>query len=187
MFIKFDEKNKNENEEMTKTVEQDTELKSVIVDFVGNKIQPEDGNITTEMIVDVFAKEFPEFLMVVAEENFVRGYEQGLSDMDIQEDCAAADSLGLCLFGRSVTNVQQGFIAEALNNAHGTDLTEGFMKELGREALAMEWQFNKDAGFTEEDDELPQFFYDEILSGKNVAARHHTTEVNAAFRNIRKI
>ena len=109
------------------------------------------------------------------------------ASVDIQEDCAAADSLGLCWFGRSVTNVQQGFIAEALNNAHGTDLTEGFMKELGREALAMEWQFNKDAGFTEEDDELPQFFYDEILSGKDVAARHHTTEVNAAFRNIRKI
>ena len=108
------------------------------------------------------------------------------ASLDIQEDCAAADSLGLCLFGRSVTNVQQGFIAEALNNAHGTNLTEGFMKELGREALAMEWQFNKDAGFTEEDDELPQFFYDEVLSGKDVAARHHTTEVNAAFREIRK-
>ncbi len=87
MFIKFDEKNKNENEEMTKTVETDTELKTMIVDFVGNKIQPEDDNITTEMIVDVFAKEFPEFLMAVAEENFIRGYEQGLSDLSIQEDC----------------------------------------------------------------------------------------------------
>jgi aldehyde:ferredoxin oxidoreductase len=108
------------------------------------------------------------------------------ASLDIQEDCAAADSLGLCLFGRSVTNVQQEFIADALNNAHGTDLSEGFMKELGREALSMEWQFNKDAGFTEEDDELPQFFYDEILSGKEVAARHHTKEVNAAFRDMRK-
>lgn len=105
------------------------------------------------------------------------------ASLDIQEDCAAADSLGLCLFGRSVTNVQQDFIADALNNAHGTNLSEGFMKELGREALAMEWQFNKDAGFTEEDDELPQFFYDEILAGKEVAARHHTSEVNAAFRD----
>ena len=87
MFIKFDEKNKNENEEMTKTVETDTELKTMIVDFVGNKIQPEDDNVTTEMIVDIFAKEFPEFLMAVAEENFIRGYEQGLSDVSIQEDC----------------------------------------------------------------------------------------------------
>jgi len=106
------------------------------------------------------------------------------ASLDIQEDCAAADSLGLCLFGRSVTNINQDFIADALNSAHGTDLTEGFMKELGRETLAMEWQFNKDAGFTEEDDELPQFFYDEILADKDVAARHHTTEVNAAFRAL---
>jgi len=106
------------------------------------------------------------------------------ASLDIQEDCAAADSLGLCLFGRSVTNAQQGFIADALNNAHGTDLSEGFMKELGREALAMEWQFNKEAGFTEDDDELPQFFYDEPLPGNEIAARHHTKEVNAAFREI---
>jgi len=111
--------------------------------------------------------------------------ELAAASLDIQEDCAAADSLGLCLFGRSVTNVQQGFIAEALNNAHGTDLSEGFMKELGREALELEWQFNKEAGFTEVDDELPQFFFDEPLPGNDIAARHHTTEVNAAFRKIR--
>jgi len=108
------------------------------------------------------------------------------ASLDIQEDCAATDSLGLCIFGRSVTNTQQDFISEALNNAHGTNLSTGFMKELGRETLAMEWQFNKDAGFTEQDDELPQFFYDEILAGKEVAARHHTTEVNLAFRDIIK-
>ena len=60
------------------------------------------------------------------------------------------------------------------------------MKEIGREALEMEWQFNKDAGFTDEDDELPKFFYDEILAGKDVAARHHTSEVNTAFREAIK-
>ena len=106
------------------------------------------------------------------------------ASLDIQEDCAAADSLGLCLFGRSVTNENQEFIAGALNDAHGTDLQSDFMKELGRETLAMEWQFNKDAGFTEDDDELPQFFYDEILPKRDVAARHHTTEVNTAFRSL---
>ena len=106
------------------------------------------------------------------------------ASLDIQEDCAAADSLGLCLFGRSVTNENQEFIAGALNDAHGTDLQSDFMKELGRETLAMEWQFNKDAGFTEDDDELPQFFYDEILPNRDVAARHHTTEVNTAFRGL---
>ena len=106
------------------------------------------------------------------------------ASLDIQEDCAAADSLGLCLFGRSVTNVNQEFIAGALNDAHGTELPADFMKDLGRETLAMEWQFNKDAGFTDDDDELPQFFYDEILPNREVASRHHTAEVNSAFREL---
>ena len=33
------------------------------------------------MIVEVMAEEFPEFLMLVAEENWIRGYEQGLADV----------------------------------------------------------------------------------------------------------
>jgi len=37
--------------------------------------------------------------------------------IDIQELCAAADSLGLCVFGRSVTNEQLDFIVTAINDA----------------------------------------------------------------------
>ena len=33
------------------------------------------------MIIGTVAKEFPEFLLVVAEENFLRGYEQALDDV----------------------------------------------------------------------------------------------------------
>ena len=39
------------------------------------------------------------------------------ASMDIQTNCAAVDSLGICVFGRSVTNVNHDFIVEALNNA----------------------------------------------------------------------
>ena len=35
------------------------------------------------MIVDQLANEFPEFVLAVAEENFVRGYQQALTDVDI--------------------------------------------------------------------------------------------------------
>ena len=48
----------------------------------------------------------------------------------------------------------------------------------------MEWKFNKEAGLTEADDELPEFFYAEPLAPTNAAARHHTAEVNAAFRAL---
>ncbi|MBT7760913.1 MAG: aldehyde ferredoxin oxidoreductase, partial [Rhodospirillaceae bacterium] len=106
------------------------------------------------------------------------------ASLDIQIDCAAADSLGLCLFGRSVTNVNQGLIVEAVNDAHGTNFDVSFMRDLGREALQMEWEFNRRAGFTEEDDELPSFFYDEALEPTGKVARHRSGQVNQHLRKL---
>ncbi|MBT6094380.1 MAG: aldehyde ferredoxin oxidoreductase [Rhodospirillaceae bacterium] len=98
--------------------------------------------------------------------------------MDAQVNCAAGDSLGLCVFGRSVTNVNHPMIVEALNDALGTNLGNDFLRQLGRETLALEDRFNEDAGFNEADDELPAFFYDEALPPTNNQARHHAAEVN---------
>ena len=61
-----------ENPKDTK-VEKDSELKEWLVNYVGNKENPEDGDVTVEMIVNTVAREFPE--------NFVRGYDQALSDI----------------------------------------------------------------------------------------------------------
>ncbi len=106
------------------------------------------------------------------------------ASLDIQEACAAADSLGLCLFGRSVTNVAADLVVTALNDAHGTDFDPSFFKALGRETLEMEWEFNRQAGFTEEDDELPAFFYDEPLAPSNKVQRHRAAEVNQELRKL---
>ena len=57
-------------------------LKELIVEYVGEKLQPENDEVTVEMIVDVFSTDFPEFLMPVAEENYIRGYEQALDDVE---------------------------------------------------------------------------------------------------------
>ena len=48
---------------------QESKLKEIIVDFVGNKMQPENDEVTIEHITEVFTSEFPEFLLVMAEEN----------------------------------------------------------------------------------------------------------------------
>ena len=98
--------------------------------------------------------------------------------MDAQVNCAAGDSLGLCVFGRSVTNVNHPMIVEALNDALGTDLKDNFLRELGRDTLLLESQFNEAAGFTVDDDELPTFFFDEALPPTGNQARHRATEVN---------
>src|SRR5438105_951691 len=76
-----------------------------------------------------------------------------------QTMCAATDSLGLCIFGRSVTEPNTQFIVDALNAACGTTYTKDFFVELGQETLKLEREFNLRAGFTERDDELPEFFY----------------------------
>jgi len=106
------------------------------------------------------------------------------ASLDIQVLCAMADSLGLCLFGRSVTNINLDLIVNALNNAHGTEFDASVLTELGREALKMEWEFNRQAGFTEDDDELPSFFYDEALAPTGKTARHHSQTVNQALRDL---
>ncbi|OUV98773.1 MAG: hypothetical protein CBD16_09500 [Betaproteobacteria bacterium TMED156] len=59
---------------------EETELKKIILNYVGNKINPDNDNITVEHIIDVFADQFPEFLLVLAEENWINGYTQALSD-----------------------------------------------------------------------------------------------------------
>ena len=71
-----------ENPELYEVVKQDNDLKSFIVEYVGNKLSPKDNNVTVEMIVEVLAEEFPEIVMVLAEENWIRGYEQGITDVE---------------------------------------------------------------------------------------------------------
>ena len=97
--------------------------------------------------------------------------------MDSQTNCAAVDSLGICVFGRSVTNVNHYFIVEALNNALGTELDNGWFYRFGIEILKLEDEFNEQAGFNAEEDELPDFFYNEKLEPTGKQARHHNVEV----------
>ena len=70
------------NPTLSETVEPDTDLKNMLVEYAGEKLSPEDNNVTVEMLIEVVAEEFPEFVLALAEENFLRGYEQGLSDVE---------------------------------------------------------------------------------------------------------
>src|SRR6059036_1425167 len=101
-----------------------------------------------------------------------------------QARVAANDSLGLCIFGMSVTNPNTEFLVNAINAAHGTSLTKDFFEPLGRDALRMEYEFNRRAGFTEKDDELPQFFYTEPLPPTNHVARFHGGDVHRMYERL---
>jgi hypothetical protein len=62
-------------------VEKENSMKDWLVTYVGEKLTPDNEEVTVEMIVEVMAEEFPEFLMVLAEENFIRGYQQAMVDL----------------------------------------------------------------------------------------------------------
>ena len=62
----------------TATVTADSGLKELVVSYIGERLAgPEDITV-----------EFPDFLMAVAEENFLRGYEQALVDVENYEKTA---------------------------------------------------------------------------------------------------
>ena len=71
-----------ENPDLLQAVKPENEMKQWLINYVGEKLNPENDEVNVEMIIQVMAHEFPEFLLAVAEENFIRGYQQGLSDME---------------------------------------------------------------------------------------------------------
>ena len=83
MEIDFKETVEDANPVLDQVVENENELKTMLVNYVGEKQTSEGDGVTVEMIVDQLAEEFPEFVLAVAEENFVRGYQQALTDVEV--------------------------------------------------------------------------------------------------------
>ena len=73
-----------ENPELHSPIEDSTGLKQLVVNYIGTRLDVEE-DVTVDMAVQVFAAEFPEFLLAIAEENFLRGYEQALVDVEISQ------------------------------------------------------------------------------------------------------
>jgi len=78
-----------ENQELKKKVSTENPLKQMLVDYVGKSNENvKEEEVTVENIIETLSAEFPEFLLVVAEENWIRGYHQALSDVEEGEKVA---------------------------------------------------------------------------------------------------
>ena len=73
----------HENPMLAMVVDPDSPLKNYLVEYVGNKLNNEE--VTVNMIAEVLAIDFPEFAFAFAEENYLRGYQQGLDDATLLE------------------------------------------------------------------------------------------------------
>ena len=82
LIIKWPEEEENNLDLSGET----SSLKEYLVEYTGTKLKPEDDNVTVEMVINVLADEFPEVALSLAEENFIRGYEQGLEDLKTFEE-----------------------------------------------------------------------------------------------------
>jgi len=105
------------------------------------------------------------------------------ASLQSQVSTAAADSLGLCIFGRSVTDTSIELVVNAINDAHGTELEPSFFENLGRETLRLEHEFNQAAGFVAADDELPDFFYNEPLAPSGKSASYRSGDIHRSIRD----
>ena len=74
-----------ENPVLKQTVTSDTVLKEWLVNYVGEKANPDNEEVTVQMVVEILANEFPELVLPLVEENFIRGYQQAMDDVEAGE------------------------------------------------------------------------------------------------------
>ena len=74
------------NPNLKKVVFPETPLKHALFDFTGQKYKPQNGEVTVDLIIQALGEDFPELIWALAEENFFRGYEQALMDLQEAQD-----------------------------------------------------------------------------------------------------
>lgn len=94
--------------------------------------------------------------------------------------CAAADSLGRCTFGRSVTSEPIDFRVNTLNDAFGPSLVSVPFVDIGKRTLHREQDADRAAGFSVSDDALPTFFSADALEPAYRTARFYAAEVDVS-------
>ena len=68
---------------LDKVVEAGNELQEDLVRHVRNRTSQDQ--VTLGQVIGILASEFPELVITIAEENWIRGYKQGLDDAEIAD------------------------------------------------------------------------------------------------------
>jgi aldehyde:ferredoxin oxidoreductase len=103
---------------------------------------------------------------------------------NLQVATAAIDSVGMCLFiAFAVLDQPETFQAliDMINAFYGLNLTADDVTALGKSILKNERDFNSRAGFTAQQDRLPDFFKKERLAPHNVTFQVKDEELDQVF------
>ena len=103
---------------------------------------------------------------------------------NLQITTAAIDSTGMCLFiAFAIMDQEDTFQAliDLLNTFYGLSLTGDDVVALGKKVLSFERDFNARAGFTKQDDRLPDYFKTEELPPHNVTFKVTDEDLDQVF------
>jgi aldehyde:ferredoxin oxidoreductase len=89
------------------------------------------------------------------------------ASLRLQVRAALLDSLGVCLFIRPAFVKNPNLLARLLNARYGWSLTFADVRKLGLDCLAMEREFNRRAGVSDELCDVPEFMRTEPLAPFN--------------------
>lgn len=100
-------------------------------------------------------------------------------NMQIQR--AAYDALGLCNFNTSATGQRPEFPTNMMRETYGVELPDDYLNRLGLRTIKLELEFNRAAGFTAEDDRLPDYFTKEQVGPHNTVFDVPVEEMDAMW------
>jgi aldehyde:ferredoxin oxidoreductase len=102
---------------------------------------------------------------------------------NLQIATAAADCTGLCFMAVVALTTPEGGEAflKVINAKFGTQLGPDDIPGMGIRVLKEEREFNRRAGFTNQDDRLPRFYYEEPLPPHNTVFAISDEEIDSTF------
>jgi aldehyde:ferredoxin oxidoreductase len=103
---------------------------------------------------------------------------------NLQIETAAFDSTGLCFMASVALKdpEPEEVFRKAINAILGTELgPDDFPRAMGIRVLKAEREFNRKAGFTNEDDRLPRFYYEEPLPPHDTVFVISDAEIDSTF------
>jgi len=98
-----------------------------------------------------------------------------------QYNMAGYDSLGVCIFGGSGFGLDPTLVPDLVNGQYGWGVGPHYLRELGRETILMEREFNRRAGFTSADDRIPEWMTREALPPTGAMFDVPDEELDAIF------
>ena len=100
---------------------------------------------------------------------------------EVMFKAAGYDSLGACIFAGFGFADAPDTIAGMVNARYGTNFGEDILKQLGRDTIRFEVEFNRRAGFTKADDRAPEWMRHEPLPPHNTVFDVPEDELDGIF------